>query len=179
MFKIPTVFIREYENTYQVVNEPNPECQWVLDGEGTPYRKWQGMAAMIRDGIYYKRFIIKKDKEVDPAFILCTTDPKAGKQFGWLPVDFKSSQDKHYTKAFNSHLPDGTYELIGPKIHGNLEGMHYPVLMNHKGMRLVSIERSFTAIKKLITNLPYEGLVFHHPDGRMAKIKRKDFGLTR
>jgi len=24
-----------------------------------------------------------------------------------------------------------------------------------------------------------EGLVFHHPDGRMAKIKKRDFGLKR
>ena len=24
---------------------------------------------------------------------------------------------------------------------------------------------------------PTEGIVFHHPDGRRAKIKRKDFGL--
>ena len=25
----------------------------------------------------------------------------------------------------------------------------------------------------------FEGIVFHHPDGRMAKIKLKDFGLYR
>lgn len=24
-----------------------------------------------------------------------------------------------------------------------------------------------------------EGIVFHHPDGRMAKIKLRDFGISR
>ena len=26
--------------------------------------------------------------------------------------------------------------------------------------------------------LDIEGIVWHHPDGRMAKIKRRDFGLS-
>lgn len=35
----------------------------------------------------------------------------------------------------------------------------------------------FEGIKGFLAENVIEGLVWHHPDGRMAKIKRRDFGL--
>lgn len=37
--------------------------------------------------------------------------------------------------------------------------------------------RDFDGIKAWLTDRQIEGLVWHHDDGRMAKIKRRDFGL--
>jgi len=34
-------------------------------------------------------------------------------------------------------------------------------------------------LRDWIKPLDIEGLVFHHPDGRMAKIKKRDFGFRR
>lgn len=36
---------------------------------------------------------------------------------------------------------------------------------------------TFDGLREWLTSHPVEGLVFHHPDGRLAKIKRRDFGL--
>lgn len=35
--------------------------------------------------------------------------------------------------------------------------------------------RTFEAIKERLYAEKIEGVVWHHPDGRMVKIKRKDF----
>jgi len=38
--------------------------------------------------------------------------------------------------------------------------------------------RTFDAMKDYLSRNVIEGIVWHHPDGRMAKIKRKDMGLS-
>ena len=37
---------------------------------------------------------------------------------------------------------------------------------------------TFDGLHRWLCAHPVEGLVFHHPDGRMAKIKRRDYGLS-
>lgn len=183
MIKIPTIFKRDYSKTYQVLPDPNPECVWVFEGQGKVYRKWQGMAAMIQDGKYYKRCIIKKDQIVPAYFILCTYDQRAEKQFGWQPVDFENPQDQYYVEAYNSYsyeavMPDGTYELIGPKILGNPEKVDSHQLINHTAWEVTNITRTYKDIKYFLSVNNFEGLVFHN-NGQMAKIKKKDFGMVR
>ena len=39
--------------------------------------------------------------------------------------------------------------------------------------------RDFDGLRIWLHGHPYEGIVWHHPDGRMVKIKGKDFGLKR
>jgi hypothetical protein len=41
------------------------------------------------------------------------------------------------------------------------------------------VNRSFEALKKYLELNDMEGIVFHHPDGRMAKIRKTDFGIKR
>ena len=55
MKKIPTLFIRDASNPKFVTREVNPECQWVIDGEGVATRKWDGSACLIRGGKLFKR----------------------------------------------------------------------------------------------------------------------------
>lgn len=184
MIKIPTIFKRDYSNTYQVLPDPNPACTWVFAGEGKVYRKWQGMAAMIQDGKYYKRCIIKKNQVLPADFILCTYDIRAEKQFGWIPVDFEAPQDQYYVEAFNNPLYndaliDGTYELVGPKIHGNPENFSTHILILHTDWNIGGLKRTYKDIKNFLSHNNFEGLVFHNSNGNMAKIKKKDFGLSR
>lgn len=47
----------------------------------------------------------------------------------------------------------------------------------HGEGRAISPERSFEGLNRHLAENCDEGIVFHHPDGRMAKIKRRDFGL--
>ncbi len=73
---------------------------------------------------------------------------------------------------------DASYELVGPKINGNPEGLTERQLLQH-GTHLVECPREFDAIRDWLAGQDIEGVVWHHPDGRMAKIKKKDFGLPR
>jgi hypothetical protein len=39
--------------------------------------------------------------------------------------------------------------------------------------------RTFDEIREWLDDpeFPFEGIVWHHPDGRMAKVKARDFGI--
>ncbi|MFM9701120.1 hypothetical protein ACKI2D_48545, partial [Streptomyces europaeiscabiei] len=84
-------------------------------------------------------------------------DPVTGHWPGWVPAD--PVKDKLLFDTVNGDtetFPDGTYELVGPKI-GTRGGANPEYLSTHD----------------------VEGIVWHHPDGRMAKIKGTDFGIKR
>lgn len=36
---------------------------------------------------------------------------------------------------------------------------------------------TFESLKTFLGKIEIEGIVFHHPDGRMCKIRRSDFGF--
>jgi len=177
MKKIPTIFQRNED--YLVTNNINPICAWVFEGQGKAYRKWQGMAAMIRGQKYYRRSIIKKNQKIPSTFILLDYDNRTGKSFGWLPVNINNQSDIYYNEAYDPNLPSGTYELIGPNVIGNKEKFYHNILMSHKAERIHNLNRTYDSLKDYIAKTKIEGIVFHHDDGRMAKIKNKDFGLTR
>lgn len=41
------------------------------------------------------------------------------------------------------------------------------------------VPRTVSELRDWLSSRDIEGLVFQHPDGRMAKIKKRDFGLPR
>lgn len=107
---------------------------------------------------------------------------------GWVKVDFESSQDKYHAEAF-AHLTitstwgfdgmqiDGFYELVGPKIQGNPHDFDHHVFVEHGTNNFAEDPpRDFDGLSEWFSQHIYEGIVWHHPDGRMVKIKRKDFG---
>jgi sulfur transfer complex TusBCD TusB component (DsrH family) len=49
------------------------------------------------------------------------------------------------------------------------------VLVQHGSEVLHDMPRTFEAIKEYLIARTIEGVVWHHPDGRMVKIKRRDF----
>lgn len=72
---------------------------------------------------------------------------------------------------------DGTYELCGSKINGNKEKIKDHLFLSHSASTMVMANRSFEFFKGFLTVNNMEGIVFHHPDGRMAKIRKSDFGI--
>jgi len=198
MQKIISLFKRNYENKsiefngeiippFRVYNEVVPGAEWVLAGEGTPTRKLDGTCCRIKDGILYKRFELKQGKtppgDFEPAQ---AADPITGDQPGWVIVDFSSKEDRWFTEAANnapfgnlSILGNGTYELVGPKINGNKDEYDSHQLIKHGSIGFPSSEnpRTFDDIKSYLSVARIEGIVWHHPDGRMVKIKARDFGI--
>ncbi len=72
-------------------------------------------------------------------------------------------------------LTSGTYELIGEKIQGNPHNETGHRLVQH-GIDLIDTPRTFEGLNDFLKDFNYEGIVWHHPDGRMVKIKKRDFG---
>lgn len=185
MKKIISLFKRNYDTDHLVRDEITPGAEWVVAGEGVATRKFDGTCCMIRDGKLYKRYELKKGKTQPVGFEPAQEpDPTTGDCPGWLPVT-GAPEDKWFMVAFNSKLPDGpledgTYELCGPKINGNRENFADHVLVKHGDEKLSNIPGDFAWLKDFFyKNNWMEGIVWHHPDGRMVKIKARDFGITR
>jgi len=202
--KIPTVFVRDFSKRPVLATpEVTSGCEWVLEGEGIATRKWDGTCVLIRDGKMYARYDCKKGKTPPEGFEACeeAPDPTTGHWPGWILVE-EQPQYKWHRQAYEWYmkkeegLEDGTYELLGPKINGNPEHVSKPVGSTYSAMVSIALanqhlllkhgygdpiqflERSFEGIGDRLEKNPMEGIVFHHEDGRMAKIKRSDFGFA-
>lgn len=176
MKKIISLFKRDYNGNRLVINEVVEGAEWVLNGEGIATRKYDGTCCMIRDGKLYKRYDAKNGKippvDFEPAQ---NPDEKTGHWPGWIPVNEK---DKWHNEAMESNLEDGTYELCGPKINGNPENFDHHILIPH-GKDILDTPRTFEGLKEWFKDKDIEGIVWHNKDGRMVKIKKKDFGIKR
>lgn len=179
MKKIPTIFERDWAgDRSRVLDKPVAECAWVFAGEGNPTRKWDGTAVLMRGGRMFKRYELRPPNKTPPdGFEYADIpDPETGRQPGWVPVG-DGPEDKWHREALDSGFADGTYELVGPKVQGNPERFDRHLLLRHGADRVLDTVRGFNILRALLEREPIEGLVWHHPDGRMAKIKRRDFGL--
>lgn len=183
MKKTPTIFERDWlGDKSRVTREVNPECRWVFDGEGFATRKIDGTCCMMRDGVLYRRREIKSGDTPPPTWIACDADAKTKKVVRWVVVG-DGPEDQFHREALGaaSGYEDGTYELIGPKVQGNPERVTKHELVQH-GFGLagpIDVPRDFDALAAFFAEHDIEGVVFHHQDGRMAKIKARDFGVQR
>lgn len=195
MKKIETLFLRRHE-VYKEVTAPiwtprelqfvvptvRPGCEWVLDGEGVATEKFDGTACAVIDWRLYKR--LETNEHPPVGWIHWSLDPSVGSGHGWFPVG-EGPDDKWHRQAWTQRsallppLEDGTYELVGPKIQGNPYGLGSHELWLHgKNVILTGPLCEYGQIKLYLEAAQIEGIVWHHPDGRMVKIKRRDFGLA-
>ena len=177
--KIPTVFLRDPQDRKRTLPEVHPACQWVLAGEGTPTRKYDGTCVMLDDaGVWWARREVRPGRTRPPGYRPVMTDEATGKTVGWEPID-QSAYAKYHAEALaaaRNSLPPGTYELIGPKVNGNPEGVTGHELVRHDDADVFEVPRDFTGLREwLLAHPQYEGIVWHHPDGRRAKLKYRDF----
>lgn len=202
MKKTPIVFLMDYEND-QITSQVRTGCEWVVNGEGTPTIKYDGQAALWKDGKLWKRYDRKLNKKAqarynkgldlgpitmdlfkDPpdGFVPCedSPDPVSYHWPGWVPVSKDNPADVWFLEALANLVDpeDGqTFELVGPSLAKNVYNLDKHELWKH-GKDVVDLpDRSIDAIKSYLQNVNHEGIVFHHPDGRMAKIRKKDFKM--
>lgn len=178
MNKIPTIFVRDMSKQPALVTpEWAAGCEWVRDGEGIPTVKYDGTSVLVRKGKMFKRRELRAGDSAPADFESLGTDKNTGKTVGWVPVG-DGPDDRWHREAFDINAwEDGTYELIGPKVQGNKNHASHHTLIQHGGDPIRDDPRTFEQIRELLSILEVEGFVWHHPDGRMAKIKRRDFGL--
>jgi len=166
-----------------------PGMEWVLDNEGIPTEKYDGTACCIHGGKFFKRLKVKEGGPKPPGWMHWRTqagleDP-AESGHGWAPVG-DGNEDAHHREGW-AWLPegltrDGTWELVGPAVQRNPYNLNGHHLWEHGSspLALYLTPSSYGAHEHLrlwLEQHTIEGIVWHHPDGRMAKIKRSDFGL--
>jgi len=184
MRKIISLFQRNYEGDRLVRDEVVPGAEWVTAGEGIATRKYDGTACMIQGGLFYKRYDAKKGK-LPPERFIPAQDPDSttGHWPGWIPVS-DDPNDKWHREGFNSKqaahptgIENGTFELVGPKIQGNPERFDRHLLIRHGNHPLPDAPRCFNQLREYFRSslMNIEGIVWHHSDGRMVKIKKRDF----
>jgi hypothetical protein len=182
--KIPTMFARDWEGDRRyVLPEITAGCEWVVKGEGTPTRKYDGTCFMFDGDRWWARREVKAGRSAPAGFVELQHDEESGKTVGWEPAG-QSSFAKLYAQAVAETEPDaegwqpGTYELCGPKVNGNPEGYPTHRLIRHADAdKLDEPPRDFDGLAVWLHAHPYEGIVWHHTDGRMAKIKKRDFPI--
>lgn len=198
MQKLISLFQRNYDGDRLVRDEVTPDAEWVINSEGIATRKWDGLAVMHRDGQWFKRYDakaftidgnIKRNYNRKPPEGFEPTqdpDPITGHWPGWVPCKVGHPADKLLLDTANTFGPgrwdNGTYELFGPKIGtrggANPERVKDHYLLKH-GDIVLKPPRTFDDLKAWFKDQDIEGIVWHHPDGRMVKIKKKDFGYKR
>jgi hypothetical protein len=183
MEKIPTLF--ERDDRFRVVDRPRAECAWVFEGEGRPTEKLDGtnIRLTVRSG-----HLVRVEKRRNPSKV----HKQQGIIDGWYAdTDEYAAEDKWILVAARntdvSGWPDGEHacEALGPRIQGNPLGLeeHRCVPFNLEVPAFDAVPRSYSGLKEYLSKLESrfapghlaEGIVFHHTDGRRAKIKRKDF----
>ena len=187
--KIQSPFIREETiDGYCVVDKINPGYDWVFTDDSVAcIEKLDGtnVSVIIRDG------------RVQSIWNRTTEIPFFNKGKGFIIRGVIEAYDRGYLA-----LPDGQHfgELIGPKVNGNCHRLteHLWVPFQTYGMNHLRYKtwgkypKNFESISSWLENdifslfgakrgyyaddaLFPEGVVFHHPDGRMAKLRRDMF----
>ncbi len=183
MDKIPTIFERDAH--FKVLDKARTECDWVFQGEGTATEKVDGTNVRLT---LRKGTVVRVEKRRNPN----KQQKQAGIIDGWYTDAHEDAPEDRYifgavVQTDTSAWPDGEHscEAMGPKIQGNPLGLeqHLCVPFNLSIPEYESAPRNFEGLKTFLERLDSkvvpghlaEGIVFHHPDGRRAKIKRKDF----
>ena len=201
MIKIPCLFERDFSNVRRptLLKTVTSGCEWALTSSGIPTRKRDGTACLVRDGKLYKRYDVKTSRgaRVPEGAIACI--PAADLVTGHWPhwIEATGPESKWHVEAFTglrasdgsrfrdaAKLEDGTYELCGPRINGNPEGLPEHVFIKHGSEvlthpRLSDEPRTWEGLHNFLLEATFEGIVFHHVEKRdvMCKIRRDDFGF--
>jgi hypothetical protein len=189
--KIPSLFVRSHHENHRLLDELAPGNGWVIAGEGIATVKYDGTACRVQDGRLWKRCVLGPDDPTPAGWEPAEPDPDpgSGRWPGWLPVG-DGAEDRGHREAFeaeNGELADGTYELVGPTVRANPYDLDQHYLLRHGDSWYPPgvVPVGFEELAEWFASWGYdpefgfavEGIVWHHPDGRKAKVKRSDFGL--
>lgn len=187
MEKIKTIFERNWETDRKVTDKllvdfdfENAVATEKLDG--------MNIRVTVRSG-----YVVRVEKRRNPS--------KAEKALGivdpwYVDADANLPDDKWIFDAVNhtdfTTVPDGEWsaEAMGKNIQGNplnLAENRVFIFSLPEWRAKITFERvphTYAELKEWLAvqrsrignDAPIEGIVWHHPDGTMVKIKRKDFG---
>lgn len=186
--KMPALFVIDRVN-HVTLREINPNAEWLFDEPARATAKRDGTSVTVdENGNVFARRMVRKGKVAPEGFMLAETDPITGNMFGLEPVE-QSGFFKMFKEArenFEGDLPASTFELVGPKINGNPEGVNTHTLMIHGSdnleiipdVRTIAKEDAFDTFKEIFAVLRdrgVEGVVWWGENGKRVKLRTKDF----
>ena len=190
MQKIPTLWVRD--ESFRATGEVTPGCEWVLEAESDASIKWDGTAVLIAEGKAWRRHRLKKGKPRPEGWVHwremdtrwrergeAAEIPTSG--HGWMPAIRSNQADAYLYEAYDhwdetGGDEDGTYELCGPMVKSNPHGFERHILVRHGEQVVMRFPLTFDGMRRYLDHYSHEGVVWHHRDGRMSKVKRRDFG---
>ena len=205
MKKIKSVFVVR-RDIQMATRDVLPESQWVLNGEGTATIKYDGTPVLIDDKklymrwnrklkpVFFKKWVRRKEQFqlnniITEDMFVDLPDGAIRLESGpanitlhypfWVPVIGDNKHEKRFVDAFNAldDKANGTYELIGKDVQGNPYNLNETKLVKHGSEVIAITDLSFNGIKDYFSTLNHEGIVWYHPDGRMAKLRRSHFNF--
>lgn len=192
MQKIPTIFARQdYTQDRRLVSaEVTPGLEGVLDarsGLWVPRRKFDGVAVKLDDaGLWWLRKTVRPEQTPPEGYVKVAEHPTVlGQSHGWIRMR-SSPAAQAWLDALSAgsdqDYKPGTYELVGPTINGNPERTASHILHSHAEAPIVGLPKvlhDYASLKhyflRTLRPAGVEGIVWHNPDGRMAKLKVADF----
>jgi hypothetical protein len=170
MTNVPSLFVLNAKG--RATKRVTPGTEWVLAGEGTATRKWDGVACML-DGL--------RLPHTEP------TEGYDGKWWVldglgcWMPVEDSIFAEAHSEAVRNrccGEWQPGTYELIGRDVAGNAEGLSTHLLMRHGTVHwLAAAPRDYEGLREWLPAQEFEGVVWWrepgNPDAGLAKLDKK------
>ena len=189
MRKIDTIYMRDRLDRSILTSNPNRTCDWVFRGEGQPYVKYDGHPVRYKDGVWWRRGEWRPEIEgkLPPThWEPCEPAPIGVNRHWpfWVPLAPTGDNSDDYAywagiEYFLSHTEPvpGTYEMVGLGINRNPYRLGFIDLWPHTGEPISGLSPNQAHLIEWFSAYDEEGIVWHHPDGRMAKIKRKDLGF--
>lgn len=189
MKKIPTLFQRDPDCISRILPAVNPQCQWVLDGEGVATVMFDGVCTMFDGTRWWARRDVEPGKTPPPEWQEGAVDEVTGTRRGWEPIEQAAYAGAFGTARRPAHPKMGaTYELIGPDINRNPHKLHDHRLTRHGFEEIPNAPRTFEELRNFLL-WPMLGCLGHpgyiegivwwrevdNPDAGLAKIKARDF----
>lgn len=205
MRKIPSLYVRLERSSLVDTDKVTPGCGWVFQPQTHLFIsiKRDGTPVLYREGLWYQRRSLKS--KLDPGnegipkpvdFTPCQPAPgydDESKQWewpGWVPLEnqFKKLVDEAViSRGGMKEVEDGfTFELCGPKINANPEGLDTHHLFIHASEIVMTTAQdtplTTTYLMQVVKTIKHEGVVIYSGnivDGAMqcAKLKKRDLGL--
>lgn len=183
MKKIPTIFNRDWDGNRKVIPEYSQEFDF-SNALATEKLDGTNVRVTVRN-----HTCVRLEKRRNPDKI---QKHKGIEEPWYVDADLVSPQDKHIADALQNtnldSIPDGEWsgEAIGKDIQGNPLGLDKNIIVLFScGQAPIFPEGVPTTYEELKTWLSnrdslygtgkIEGVVWHWADGKMAKIKTKDF----
>lgn len=197
MKKMPCLFDFDYPQAHKRVykGQLNQKAVALLEAcqDVVATVKRDGTATKLENGKWFTRRMVRDGKTAPEGFQPMSYDEKTEKTFGWEPVEnspYKNVLVKGIINTFilgGQLMIDGTYELCGPTINNNPEGLDEPKFFRHGSEKLdnfpdlkeiLSVEDPREFLKPYFQefkNKGIEGVVFWGDGEPLVKLRVKDF----